>query len=102
MNVTVVGALSGVQFAMVNGALDQLGDTTRQWANCWSLGPSFTLQLGDSGSVVLGAGPGPSFDHVFGHFVGGSYWPGRPGLVHLYVQDLESCLQLGLNQHITI
>ena len=33
---------------------------------------------------------------------GGSYWPGRPGLIHLYVQDLESCMQSGLGQEITI
>jgi hypothetical protein len=101
MNVIVTGAQSGQKVMMVSGALNQIGDANRQWANCWWLAPSYALQLGDSGSLAIGGGPGP-YQHVFGHFVGGSYWAQPPGLVHLYLQDLESCLRAGLNAHITI
>jgi hypothetical protein len=105
MSVSVTGAVSGVRpLLTVNGALNQLGDSTRQWKNCWSLAPSYSLQLGDSGSLALGVTPGPSAGRVFGHFVGGSYWPDHPhpGLVHLFVQDLRSCLAYGLGNHIVI
>lgn len=98
-NVSLDGAVSRHQYGMVDGALNQLGDTSRQWLNCWSLAPSYLLKLGDSGSVALAAGPGAPT--VFGHFVGGQQWAGY-GLLHLYVQDLASCLAAGLGLSISI
>ena len=99
-NVSLNGAVSPQRYGMVDAALNQHGDTTRQWLNCWSLGPSYLLDLGDSGTVALAAGQGART--VFGHFVGGQQWPGGQGLVKLYVQDLASCLAAGLGQFVTI
>lgn len=98
-NVSLNGAVSPNRFGMIDGALNQHGDASRQWLNCWSLGPSYLLDLGDSGTVALAAGP--AAPTVFGHFVGGQRWPGG-GLVHLYVQDLFSCLTARLDQFVTI
>ena len=95
------GAVSGSRTGQISGALTQLGDATRQWSSCWQIGPSYLLTLGDSGSVVLGT-TGKHTGKVLGHFVGGSYWAQGPGLIHQYVQDLDACLQAGLNRHITI
>jgi hypothetical protein len=98
-NVSLDGAVSRFQYGMIDAALNQHGDTARQWLNCWSLGPSYLLDLGDSGTVALAAQPRPCT--VFGHFVGGQRWPGGR-LVHQYVQDLETCLTAGLGNFVTI
>ncbi|WP_433580081.1 hypothetical protein [Nocardia brasiliensis] len=101
IDVTAYGAISGSRAGQISGALAQLGDVTRQWSACWQLGPSYLLALGDSGGLVLGTS-GAHSGKVLGHFVGGSYWPNRPGLVHQYVQDMASCLDSGLGRHITL
>jgi hypothetical protein len=101
IDVAIYSAQSGPQYGQVSGALSQLGDTTRQWLTCWQIGPSGLLTLGDSGSLVLGTS-GSSTGKVLGHFVGGSYWSRGPGLINLYVQDLDSCLTAGLDQLITL
>jgi hypothetical protein len=98
-NVSLNGAVSRLRYGMIDGALSQHGDTARQWLNCWSLAPSYLMDLGDSGTVALGTPPGGPT--VFGHFVGGQRWPGGK-LVHLYVQDLASCLTARLGQVVTI
>ena len=76
----VTGAASG-------GALAQVGDLSRQWRDCWSIGPSSLLIQGDSGAVAMDAN-----QRIVGHFVGGSQWPGYPAFLHLYVQDFGSFL----------
>lgn len=101
IDVAIYSAQSGPQNGQVSGALAQLGDSTRQWLTCWQVGPSGLLTLGDSGSLVLGTS-GASAGKVLGHFVGGSYWSRSPGLINLYVQDLDSCLTAGLGQSITL
>jgi hypothetical protein len=92
MNIQVLNQPGQGPAVMVSGALNQLGDANRQWLSCWSCGPSGILAQGDSGSVAVGMGPGSYRGKLFGHFVGGSYWPGYPQLVHLYVQDLGETL----------
>lgn len=97
----VYGAVSGGGIGQVSGALNQLGDARRQWLDCWQIAPSHLLTLGDSGSLVLGRG-GPNHQKILGHFVGGSFWPTPPGMIHQYVQDFDSCLKSGLENHISI
>ncbi|MFF0284093.1 hypothetical protein ACFYSW_27680 [Rhodococcus aetherivorans] len=102
INVAAYSAISGNQYGQISGALTQLGDATRQWLSCWQIAPSSLLTLGDSGSAVLGTS-GVHSGKVLGHFVGGSIWHRRPGLlIHQYVQDLDACLSAGLRQHIRI
>ncbi|MGX1775988.1 hypothetical protein ACWIGW_28025 [Nocardia brasiliensis] len=101
IDVTAYGATSGSRAGQISGALTQLGDAARQWSDCWQIGPSYLLALGDSGGLVLGTS-GAYSGKVLGHFVGGSYWPNQPGLVHQYVQDMTSCLNSGLGRHITL
>lgn len=85
----------GPSYGMVTGALTQVGDGDRQWRSCWMLGPSFLLDRGDSGTLLMTMTAEGHPDRILGHFVGGSYWPGTRGLVHLYVQDFSECLQGG-------
>jgi hypothetical protein len=102
IDVAIHSAQSGSQYGQISGALAELGDTPRSWLNCWQVAPSRLLTLGDSGSMVIGDS-GPNKDKILGHFVGGSYWArGAPGLIHLYVQDLGSCLAAGLGKLITL
>jgi hypothetical protein len=101
IDVSIYAAQSGPQVGLVSGALCELGDGARQWLACWQVAPSGLLAVGDSGSLVLGAS-GSSSGKVLGHFVGGSYWAGGPGLIHLYVQDLDSCLNSGLKNLINL
>ncbi|NMO51735.1 hypothetical protein HH310_11090 [Actinoplanes sp. TBRC 11911] len=96
MNVAGTGAVSGYQVGTVSGALTQVGDRHRQWQDCWMLGPCHLLRPGDSGTLVQGRLPGGHADALFGHFVGGSGWPGQSVFHHLYVQDLEQTLNGGL------
>ncbi|QIS03726.1 hypothetical protein F5X71_16615 [Nocardia brasiliensis] len=101
IDVAAYGATSGTRTGQISGALTQLGDATRQWCECWQIGPSYLLAPGDSGGLVLGTS-GAHSGKVLGHFVGGSYWPNQPGLVHQYVQDMASCLNSGLGRYISL
>jgi hypothetical protein len=88
------------RYGMVTGALNQVGDGDRQWRSCWMLGPSFLLNRGDSGTLLVTMDAAGHGDKILGHFVGGSYWPDREGLVHLYVQDFSESLKAGLEDEI--
>lgn len=86
--VDLYGAKSPFVLAQVNAALDQFGDSTWQWSDCWELGGTTPPMVhGDSGALAIGPQPD---NVIFGHFVGGSVALRGTGFTHHWVQDLAS------------